>query len=439
MDAVPYPQPKETLRILFVEDNEDDLALVLHELKHAGLVFEPVVARAKSEFMAQVAAEPFDVVVADYRLEGWTGMEALQVMRALQRNTPFILVTGVLGDELAVGCVKEGVSDYILKDRIARLPLAVLRAVNQVSSDRQHQQAVARVRETESMFHTLAESIDSAIFVYLGSKCLYANHEAEVITGYRRDELLSMNSLNLVDAESRENVIQMGFRSQQDGERSRHCEVRIRSKSGETKCLNMTSRAIEIGGRLGRLVTAYDITGLKAEDEEVRRLASTDPLTGLANYRRLIGAFDAEFARSQRTGRSFSLMLLDLDELKKINTLHGHAVGSRAICRVGHVLQTQCRNVDLAARYGGDEFVLIMPETGVAQAQNVADRIATKIRADLEKPDISVSFGLATCPDNGRAFKDVLRIADRGMYSMKGLRAQDNGSSIANPLDPVLS
>jgi two-component system cell cycle response regulator len=433
MEIVPYTQPRETLRILFAEDNDDDLDLILRELKKAGLSISPVVARTKSEFMAQLAGGAFDVVIADYRLNGWTGMEALQVMRALQKNTPFILVTGVLGEELAVDCVKEGVSDYVLKDRLTRLPVSICRAVKDVAAAEQHKQTVEKVRDTETMFHTLAESIDSAIFVYAGSKCMYANHEAEMITGYSREELLAMNSLNIVDADSREDVIQLGFRGPGDEGASRSREVKIVAKSGDLKRLNMTSRVIEIGGRLGRLVTAYDITGIRAADEEMRRLATTDPLTGLANYRRLLGAFESEYARSQRTGRAFSLMLLDLDELKRINTVHGHAVGSRAICRVGHVLQTQCRNVDLAARYGGDEFVLILPETGVTAARSVGHRIATQVRSDLEKPIISVSYGLATCPEHGRTFKDVLRIADRGMYSMKDGRSEESGGPIPAP------
>jgi two-component system, cell cycle response regulator len=150
------------------------------------------------------------------------------------------------------------------------------------------------------------------------------------------------------------------------------------------------------------------------------RLAVTDPLTGLANYRRLIDSFDSELARSRRTGSSFSLMLLDLDGLKKINDVYGHAVGSRALYRVGHVLQTQCRNVDTAARYGGDEFAVILPETGVPDAKNLAHRVAKAVKEDPETPRLSISFGLAACPDDGDSFKEVLRIADGGLYFFKG-------------------
>ena len=205
-----------------------------------------------------------------------------------------------------------------------------------------------------------------------------------------------------------------------------HHEVKIITKSGEIKWVDMTSSVVDIERRRGRLVTAFDITERKKVDEEIRRLVTVDALTGLANYRRLVDAFDSELSRSSRTGRPFSLVLLDLDGLKKINDVHGHVVGSRAICRVGNVLRAQCRSLDIAARYGGDEFAVILPETGVDDAKHLASRIASSVRRDQEEPSISVSFGLAACPDNGSSFKEVLRIADSGLYLMKG--KQYNGS-----------
>jgi len=144
-----------------------------------------------------------------------------------------------------------------------------------------------------------------------------------------------------------------------------------------------------------------------------------DPLTGLANYGRLLDVFSAELERSARTGRPFSLVLFDLDELKKINDTYGHLVGSQALARVGSVLRTQCRNLDTPARYGGDEFAIVLPETGAEAARHLAQRIAEKVHDDGEEPQISVSFGLAVCPSDGNSFQDVLRIADGGLYLMK--------------------
>src|SRR5207249_1236467 len=94
--------------------------------------------------------------------------------------------------------------------------------------------------------------------------------------------------------------------------------------------------------------------------ERVRHMAVSDPLTGLANYRRLLDVLENETERTDRSGRPFAVLLLDLDGLKAINDSYGHLVGSRAICRVADILRIHCRAIDTAARYGGDEFALVL-------------------------------------------------------------------------------
>jgi len=154
--------------------------------------------------------------------------------------------------------------------------------------------------------------------------------------------------------------------------------------------------------------------------EHVRRLAASDPLTGLANYRRLIDALGAEIERTKRTGRPFSLLLFDLDGLKRINDDYGHAVGSRAICRVADALRLNSRAVDVAGRYGGDEFALILPETGKDAAREVARRIYEAVANQEELPRISASVGVAVYPQEGDSLLALLATADRALYQEKG-------------------
>jgi diguanylate cyclase (GGDEF)-like protein len=164
---------------------------------------------------------------------------------------------------------------------------------------------------------------------------------------------------------------------------------------------------------------AAEVTEHNRADEHVRQLAVTDPLTGLANYRRLLDAFDSEIKRYGRTGRSFAVLLLDLDGLKKINDAHGHLVGSRALCRVANSLRIHCREIDTAARYGGDEFVLVLPETDSEAALRVAERISERIKDDVEKPSISVSTGTAIYPQDGRTVDELFGAADHTLYAEK--------------------
>ena len=162
--------------------------------------------------------------------------------------------------------------------------------------------------------------------------------------------------------------------------------------------------------------------------EQVRSMAVSDPLTGLANYRRLISVLEAELDRSRRTQRSFSIVLLDMDGLKTINDHYGHLTGSRALVRLGKILRNHSRAIDTAARYGGDEFALVLPEAGKDLASRVVSRIRERLAAETEPPALSVSAGVAAFPEDGDSPEKLLGAADRGLYAMK----HRSGSSIQN-------
>ena len=181
-----------------------------------------------------------------------------------------------------------------------------------------------------------------------------------------------------------------------------------------------------VAGLLTHAVAAVVSERQRAEEalrearDELAEKAISDPLTGLANYRRFVDVFDAEADRSQRTGRSFALVLFDVDDLKKINDSHGHLAGTRALCRVGNTMRVYCRTIDTAVRYGGDEFALLLPETKSEGAYQVARRIATQVAGDGETPAISVSFGIGVYPVDGSTIEEVFGKADAALYGMKG-------------------
>ncbi len=175
------------------------------------------------------------------------------------------------------------------------------------------------------------------------------------------------------------------------------------------------------------LTLAAEVAEHKRAEEEVRRLATTDPLTGLANYRQLTQVLEAEIKRSDRTGRPFALLLLDMDGLKKVNDTQGHLAGSRALCRVADAVRAQSREIDTAARYGGDEFALILPESNADAARQVARRIGECLAGDSGEPRLTVSFGVSQYPRDGASFEPLVRTADSALYEMKSQRRVRGG------------
>jgi diguanylate cyclase (GGDEF)-like protein/PAS domain S-box-containing protein len=169
-----------------------------------------------------------------------------------------------------------------------------------------------------------------------------------------------------------------------------------------------------------------DITERKQTEELMQKLALSDPLTGIGNYRRLQEAFDTESKWFNRTGRHSTLLLLDIDGLKQINDTQGHLVGSRAICSLANALQVECRAIDTAARYGGDEFAVLMPDTNAEGAKNLACRVERRLANDDKSPRVFFSYGVGAYPQDGKTLQQLLAVADQPLYEMKKSKRNHN-------------
>src|SRR5882762_6728417 len=155
--------------------------------------------------------------------------------------------------------------------------------------------------------------------------------------------------------------------------------------------------------------------------QKLQQQSITDGLTGIKTRRFFWEALSSEWKRASRSGRPFSVVLVDLDKFKEVNDTLGHLEGDLVLARVGRLLEQKCRQSNVVARYGGDEFVILMPETGVEQAQVLAERLRLWVATDpmLEEHHITGSFGVASFPLHGFSMEDLIRVADAGMYVAK--------------------
>ncbi|HEY0839289.1 MAG TPA: diguanylate cyclase [Vulgatibacter sp.] len=175
--------------------------------------------------------------------------------------------------------------------------------------------------------------------------------------------------------------------------------------------------AVELLARVDKALRAA------RQGEHLRALAETDALTGLPNFRALLARLDEEIKRADRYRHPLSLVMVDLDTLKAINDRLGHAGGNRAIIALGQAITSQLRETDFAARYGGDEFVLVLPHAVSAQAAGLAERLRHAMRSILLDPEgtaIRGSFGVASFrPGTGTSPDGLLRAADTALYRAK--------------------
>jgi len=155
--------------------------------------------------------------------------------------------------------------------------------------------------------------------------------------------------------------------------------------------------------------------------QRLQQQSITDGLTGIKTRRFFWEALSSEWKRASRSGRPFSVVLVDLDKFKEVNDSLGHLEGDLVLARVGRLLEQKCRQSNVVARYGGDEFIILMPETGIEQAQVLAERLRLWVATDpmLEEHHITGSFGVASFPVHGFSMEDLIRVADAGMYVSK--------------------
>jgi diguanylate cyclase (GGDEF)-like protein len=189
---------------------------------------------------------------------------------------------------------------------------------------------------------------------------------------------------------------------------------------GEVGYLTKMFNTMVIRLREGREALDAANETLRRKNEELERLSVTDGLTGLYNRRRLMETLNDEARRSQRLKHTFAVLMVDVDHFKKYNDSFGHQAGDTVLTKVAGLLREATREVDFVARYGGEEFLILLPETGMAEALDIAERIRTRIAAEVfPGRHMTVSIGVSEFPLHGENADQVVGAADEALYEAK--------------------
>jgi diguanylate cyclase (GGDEF)-like protein/PAS domain S-box-containing protein len=414
------------LSILFVHRDADVVYSCLEELKKAQFTVTVDIVLNLAQCKAQLRSQSYDVVVAEYPSPSWKGSQGLRFLRQTVEEIPLLFVTTSKGKESIAELTTHGAFDYVEGEHIAQLPMAVRRALNEKKLREELEEAGKALRHSQSLYHALVDNPAYGVCrCDAEGKFLDVNQALVTMLGYAtKEELLAANHPS-------DGVFDWGTGSVLAGRspekmRINPIEIEWRRKNGTTLKARLSGRGIydEHGDCIGHEIIVVDITEQRTLEEQLRHQALSDSLTGLANHRRLFEALHAEICRSKRTEREFSLLLLDLDGLKEINDRYGHQAGDRALCRLAHILADCSRSIDIAARQGGDEFALVLPETGGAAATLLARRICDLVTKDAEEPRLSVSVGIASFPKEANTIGTLLYAADEALYAMKRKQAK---------------
>ena len=415
---------RRPLRVLFVHRDAEVVDNCLEELKKAQFVVSADFVLNLAQCGERLRSQSYDVVVAEYPCPSLKGSHALEVLHKQLRETPLLFVASAIGSESIAQLTADGAFDYVERDHVAQLPMAVRQALNERKLREELEDARKALRHSQSLYRALVDNPAYGIFrCDARGETLDVNQALITMLGYAsKEDLLAANrSTELLSSFEKEAAL---AGPSTEAKRIDPVEIEWKRKDGTVLNARLSGRGVydDHGNFAGHEIIAVDVTEQRRLEDQLRHQALSDSLTGLSNHRRLFEVLQAEICRSSRTSREFSVVLLDLDGLKEINDRFGHLTGDRALCRLGQILRDCCRSIDTAARHGGDEFALVLPETGLAAATLVAHRICDLLAKEAEEPALSVSVGIASHPKDAETIGTLLYAADRALYAMKDKR-----------------
>lgn len=285
------------MRVLFVEHTASDVELAEAELLRAGFDPQVTVVSTRAEFARALEDGGWDIVLTDYRLPGWTGLDALEALQSSGKDIPLILVTGTLGEEAAVDSIKRGVSDYVLKDHLERLGMVVRRALADKRLRDQSEHAKTALRESEARYRSLVENATYGIYrVTLDGTFLDVNPALVTMLGYASaEELMACNIAAVVFKNPADREL-MNAMYARDG-RVSGIEVEWKRRDGRTIMVRLSGRALRNpdGSIREAEVIAEDITERRALERQLRAAQKFEAIGQLAggvahDFNNVIGA-----------------------------------------------------------------------------------------------------------------------------------------------------
>ena len=428
---------QQAVSILAVEDDPGDFGLIqayvhLAELGVGGGKGPVKWAKTLAEGISAAKSSRPDVVLLDLSLPDSAGLDTVRTMRAALPGVPIVVLSGHNDNTLAAAALQAGAQDYLVKGQFEHNALG--RAVRHALV---REILESRLRLFEVALNSVANGI---VITDIHAHIQWVNPAFTQLTGFSLEEALGRKPSELVKSGRHDPVFYRNMWETILSGQTWHGEIVNRRKDGSLydEALIIAPVTGEDGAIQYFVAIMQDITERKQAEEKISNLAFYDALTQLPNRRLLNDRLEQVMAASKRSGHYGAVMFLDLDNFKPLNDTHGHGVGDLLLIEVARRLTSCVREVDTVARFGGDEFVVMLGELDVDKVESItqAGLVAEKIRIALSEPYLlkiqqegkskiavehycTSSIGIALFINHEASPEDILKYADMAMYQAK--------------------
>ena len=425
---VPAPDATRQAAVLIVDDAPAYLGALRSMMLEQG--YQTFVANSGERALEIARRALPDLILLDIVLPGMDGMEVCRRLKAhpATSNIPVIFMSARTATDDIVAGFDIGAADYIVK------PLRLAEVCARVRVQLQFRRTALSQQEQNERLRLIVDSMDEGLMmIEANGRIQYANPACDRYLGYGPGELAGRSVQDLLApavaqeylAFFRRHAAHPGSSGQPGGRGAR--EVLIRQRDGILRAMDLT--LTPMGGEQPLFIALlHDITHHKQSETALQRAALLDPLTKIANRRHFDAFLEKEWQRAIRSSQPLSLVVLDVDHFKGYNDSLGHVAGDACLQQVAMALQSHAlRATDLAARFGGEEFVLLFGETGFDAACAIGEAIRAHIESlnipnprSTTSPWVTASLGIATIVPT--ACDDMLKFfvcADRAMYAVK--------------------
>lgn len=424
-DFTPNALPSSPIRILLVEDDDADARLVHHGLQPFATRFTLTRSSSLAEALDWLSGHECDVVLLDLSLTDSFGFPTVRRMRAAAPTLPLIVLTGFDDEQVALQAVEAGTQDYLVKGQ-ADGPV-MWRSIQHAIARKRLEEELRLSEERLQGIITLAQ--DAIITADQDMRITLFNPAAERLFGYEAAAICG-RSLDLLlppEVHATHAAHMKAFERSSDTSRPMSARTEVYGMTAGGRRFPAEVSIAKLAHSSGILYTAVvrDISERRRVETELRRLATTDPLTGLANRRHFLDLAETELGRLLRYGRPLSVLMMDVDHFKAINDTHGHAAGDRALVQLAETCREELRDTDILGRLGGEEFAVVLTETSLPAAMEVAERLRQRLGSVfVRRPDggsfrFTVSIGITDGRNGDRSIERALARADHALYQAK--------------------